>query len=136
MPMPWLRTALLPFSWLALFADVTRLRYTTPFGRSAEHPHYGENLPGDLPMVYAVSATEVAILLAILRPWAREPIWRRALVALLLFGPWSVAWIAMGMHTGSIVSAHVLWRLAITLGLVVTVLVSMIRRTYYRLTAA
>src|SRR5262245_61180102 len=136
MPMTLLRTALLPLSWVALFANMTWLRYMRPFGRSAEHPGYGENHPGDLPMAYAISATEVAILLAITRPWSRDPIWRRALAALLLFGPWTVVWIAAGMHAGSIESAHVLWRLAITLGLIVTVLVSMIRHAYYRVTAA
>jgi len=136
MSIRWFKTGLLPLSWLVLFAEMTWLRYMTPFGRSAEHPGYGENLPGVLPVEYGISMTEVAILLAIIRPWARGPIWRRALVALVLFGTWSVLSGLGYTHSGSIEHAHSTWRLEITLGLAVTVLVSLIRHAYYRVTTA
>jgi len=136
MPITWLKTGLLPLSWLVLFAEMTWLRYMTPFGRSPDHPGYGENFPGVLPVEYGISITEVAILLAILRPWTREPIWRRGLVALVLFGTWSVLGGLGYTHGGSIEHAHSTWRLVITLGLMVTVLASVVRHAYHRVTAA
>jgi len=73
----------------------------------------GANLSSNLFIELAIGAIEVAVLTAVLQPWLQGPIWRRALVALALFLPWLFFAFAIGMHAGSMSSAHTLWRLCI-----------------------
>ena len=86
---------------------------------------YGHNSEGSLWQMGILSAVELAILYAIVRPWSfRRSIGRLALAVALLV-PWALVSMVITMHAGSIVVIHFLWvssaLIALFIALVVTV---------------
>jgi hypothetical protein len=61
---------------------------------------------------------EIALLYAILRPWSYHRNWGRALVAALIFAPWTC--LVLIIPIPGVMTAHKLWLLAVTVGLLIT----------------
>jgi hypothetical protein len=121
-----LRNWLLPAAVLVLAAMLGRAALVDPIDEGRRHVM--ENWPGDLDVVACLAAAEVALLYVILRPWSYRRSVGRAVCAGALFLPWSVFYGGISMHGGSIIGAHVLWLLAVSVALFVTACVSTVSR--------
>jgi hypothetical protein len=75
---------------------------------------YGHNAPGSLELGLIVTLVELLIVWAILRPGSYRRSWGRAVIALVLLGPWLAASLLMTMHAGGIFVIHLLWVFALT----------------------
>lgn len=78
---------------------------------------YGTTYHGELQSILGVTAVELALSIAILRPWSYERSWGRALLTLLVFTPWILLWGALGLHAGPTTHAHTVWLLLYWIGL-------------------
>jgi hypothetical protein len=79
---------------------------------------YGMNWPGDLGGYLWNTAVEAGVLVLLLRPWSFRDSIGRLVLALLLFVPWALFSLVVGMHGGPISNAHELWLLLVCAGLV------------------
>jgi hypothetical protein len=84
---------------------------------NTEHPGYGENLPGEAVRTLILLTVEVLVLHGILRPHSYRHSWRRALLALAAFAPWTFLYFVAGQHAGLINTDHLLWLACIVVSL-------------------
>lgn len=89
-----------------------------PASFDATSYRYGMNWPGDLGRGLGNTAVEVAVLVLLLRPWSFRDSIGRLVLALVLFLPWALFNLVLGMHGGPISNAHELWLLLVCAGLV------------------
>ncbi|HET6765169.1 MAG TPA: hypothetical protein VFH27_15895 [Longimicrobiaceae bacterium] len=125
-----IRHWLLPAATLVL-AVLLFCAQQEPMGDPREH-RYGVNWPGDMRLVLIEAAVEIAALLILLRPWSYVHGAGRATAAFVVFLPWMMFSVAVGMHGGPIISAHDVWLMAITVGLFVLAFVSSQARWRWR----
>ena len=123
---PRYRNWLLPAAVLILAAMVGQAALDGPIDEGRRHVM--ENWPGDLDVVACLAAAEVAVLYVILHPWSYRRSVERAVGAGALFLSWSVFYGGISMHGGSIIGAHVLWLLAVSVALFATAFVSIAAR--------
>ena len=122
-----MRVALLPALWAATAFMMARDWAADPYDPSlVGTSSYGHNGEGALVDMLAMSAIELAVLVAILRPWSYDRSWGRALLAAALLLPWTAVSMMLSMHAGGIVLLHFMWLFLALVGLVVTFLVSAI----------
>ena len=89
-----------------------------PASFDATSYQYGMNWPGDLREDLWDTAVEAAVLVLLLRPWSFRDSIGRLVLALVLFLPWTLFNLLVGMHSGPIGNAHELWLLLVCAGLV------------------
>ncbi|GAC1351809.1 MAG: hypothetical protein NVSMB1_08440 [Polyangiales bacterium] len=113
----------LPMLWAVTALLMVRSHLADPFDPAvfADHP-YGHNRDGDLVSGLSVTLLELAVALAILRPWSCHRSWGRSVVALVGFLPWSAFSLLLCMHAGKIYSLHFLWLAGVVVTLVVCTL--------------
>ena len=110
---------------LLLLAAITMALIAWSYWRDPFDPalegtaRYGHNHEGALLQGIGVTAVELAVLVAILRPWSYHRSWQRALGALGLFFPWLLFSAMLTMHAGGVMMFHLLWLLVVTAALVV-----------------
>lgn len=128
-----IRIAALPVYWIVVVGLMTGDWVGDPY--PPERPYeraYGHNHDGALVDGIALASVELAVLLAILRPWSWDRSWGRTLVALALLLPWTSLLMMMSMHAGGVIVLHTLWlmTLVVALGcvLVYTVIAALVRR--------
>jgi hypothetical protein len=121
-----LRNWLLPAAALVLAAALVRAQGQGP--PDPGQSRYGTNWPGDLRLVLIEAAIELAVLLIILQPWSYARSAVRAVCACVVFLIWTFMALAVGMHGGPIIGAHILWLMLMTIGLMVLVCVSGVAR--------
>ena len=85
---------------------------------------YGHNQEGALFQGVLWSTMELAVLYVILRPWSFRASWGRALLASLLFLPWTAVSAMAVMHSGGIFVLHAFWLLVVSLSLIALALAS------------
>lgn len=122
-----MRVALLPALWAATASLMARDWADDPYNPAlTDTRRYGHNHEGALVDGLVITLIELAVLLAILRPWSYDRSWGRALVAVALLAPWALVSMVLSMHQGGVVVLHFAWIFAALVGLVVTFLVSAI----------
>lgn len=122
-----MRVALLPALWAATAWMMTRSWANDPYDPALEGTaRYGHNGEGALVVGLVITVIELAVLVAILRPWSYHRSWGRSLVAVALLGPWATISMTLSMHQGGIVIIHSIWIFVALIGLVVAFLVSAI----------
>ena len=97
-------------------------------GQPGDLPNW-HNRSGDLPFFLGLMSAELAVLLAVLRPWSYHHSWGRALSAALLITPWLFLGVVVLIHSGGIMVAHVLWLAVTWVALLATTVVSVVRST-------
>ena len=107
-----------------LAAMTLRALHRDPYVVDPRRRGNGQNWPGDLSTELWLGAAELLVLFLILRPWSYRRSWGRALVALVLFIPWTLFTAMLGMHAGSINGAHLVWRAGVALVLLCLALIS------------
>ena len=122
-----LRIAALPVFWVLTAGLMARDWARDPYVESRSRD-YGHNHEGALVDGLVFTLVELAVLVAILRPWSYERSWGRALVALALLVPWAGISMISTMHAGGIVVLHFMWIALLVLDVGVTFLVSAIAR--------
>jgi hypothetical protein len=85
---------------------------------------YGHTYASELAHVLRLTAAEIPVAAALLRPWNYRRSWGRALTAATLLAPWLLLRAGVGMHAGPATHAHTLWLALFWIGLVSTALVS------------
>src|SRR6185503_9781909 len=86
-----MRVALLPALWAAIALMMARDWSKDPYDPRLEGTdRYGHNGEGALGEILVLSLVELAVLLAILRPWSYDRSWGRSLVATVLLLPWAM----------------------------------------------
>ncbi len=85
---------------------------------------YGKTYMGELADILGLTAVEILVSAAILRPWSYRRSWGRSLTAAAVLAPWIVVRMAVGMHAGPTTRAHTLWLLLFLIGLIGTAIVS------------
>jgi hypothetical protein len=85
---------------------------------------YGTTYMGELADILGLTAVEVLVSAAILRPWSYRQSWGRALTAAAVLAPWLLVRVAVGMHAGPTTRAHTRWLLLFLIGLVIAAIVS------------
>jgi len=122
-----MRVALLPALWAATAWMMARDWASDPYDPVLSGTaRYGHNHEGALVDGLVLTLVELAVLVAILRPWSYDRSWGRSLVAVVLLAPWAFLSMVMSMHAGGIVVVHLMWILLALVGLVVVFLVSAI----------
>lgn len=99
--------------WLPLLAVLTagamiRGWINDPYSPTHDRD-YGHNHEGALVQGLCMLAIEIAIAVAILRPWSYCRSWGRALSLSLLLVPWTMLATVAAMHAGSVFTTHALW---------------------------
>jgi hypothetical protein len=135
------RVAALPLFWALTALLMARDWANDPYDPKLwGTDRYGHNHEGALVQGLSFTLVELAVLVAILRPWSYDRSWARALVAVVLLTPWMMLSMLMSMHQGGIVFLHFSWIFFLFVGLVVTFFVSAISafrsRTRSRFTSA
>ncbi len=111
--------------WLLLVALMIQDWVADPYNPGLRRPAtYGHNQDGALFQGMVQSTLEVAVLYGILRPWSFRASWGRALLALLLFLPWTAVSAMAVMHSGGIFVLHAFWLLVVSLSLIALALAS------------
>ena len=129
-----LRVAALPAFWLLTAVMMARDWWNDPYDPRLEGTDaYGHNSEDALANGLVLTFFELAILVAILRPWSYDRSWGRASIALALLLPWTLLWMLGAMHAGGVFGLHWMWLALLVVGLTVTVLVSLVS-TYRGLT--
>jgi len=82
------------------------------------------------------STMELAVLYVILRPWSFRASWGRALLASLLFLPWTGVCGMAVMHSGGFFVLHVFWLLVVSFSLIAVALASGLQALLRRKDAA
>jgi hypothetical protein len=118
------RFALIIAPWPILMGLAFRARMADAFDPSASA--FGTNWPGDVAHVALFGAVEVAVLIAIMRPWSYRRSWGRAALAAILFAAYGLFTLLVGMHAGSILGIHALWLLALGVSMAITAFVSVL----------
>jgi hypothetical protein len=108
----------------ALAATMLLALRRDPYVVDPERREYGQNWPGDLSTELWFGVAELLVLFLILRPWSYRRSWGRALLALVVFIPWTLFAAMLGMHAGSINGAHLVWRAGVVLVLLVLAAIS------------
>lgn len=122
-----MRVALLPALWAATALMMARDWAGDPYDPALEGTaRYGHNGDGALGFGLGLSAIELVVLVAILRPWSYDRSWGRSLVAVALLLPWTAMSMLLSMHQGGVVTLHFMWIFLALVGLVITFLVSAI----------
>lgn len=122
-----LRTAVLPAFWALTAVMMVRDWLDDPYDPQLEGTRrYGHNSEDALPNGLVLTLVELAILVAILRPWSYDRSWGRALGAVALLAPWTMLSMLMTMHAGGIAFVHFAWTFVVLVGLVVALVVSAI----------
>ncbi len=103
---------LMIYSWLTDPADPTLT------GTDA----YGHNSEGSMRQMGLLSATELLILYAIIRPWSFHRSVGRLVLAVALLIPWAITSMAISMHAGGIVAIHFLWVMSALVALFIALL--------------
>ena len=85
---------------------------------------FGTTYRGELATMLVFTAVEVAVFLAILRPWSYERSRARAVSGLLLLTPWIVLSSLVGMHSGPTTAMHGGWLMFFWAGLVGAAIIS------------
>ncbi len=115
----WCKTFGLLTSWLAtLLAMHLAFRLNPPASpdKMSEMAVMGhQNLPGELGRTVILSIVELVILVLLLRPWSREPLRPRLIVAIALLLFWIVLFGVATMQSGEISKVNLLWLLGIWL---------------------
>lgn len=89
---------------------------------------YGHNHDGALTQMAVWVLIELVVLYVVLGPGsARAQIWR-AVVALVIFVPWTLLSLALVMHAGGVVAVHGLWLLVVCVGLVAVLVTRIVAR--------
>lgn len=122
-----LRVAALPAFW-TLTAVMMALDWRADPHDPAlvDTDRYGHNHDGALGDGLVLTLIELAILVAILRPWSYDRSWGRALVAVILLLPWTTLSMMLSMHQGGVVVLHFAWLFLVLVGVFVAFLVSAI----------
>jgi len=97
---------------------------------------YGHNQEGALFQGVLWSTMELAVLYVILRPWSFRASWGRALLASLLFLPWTGVCGMAVMHSGGVFVLHVFWLLVVSFSLIAVALASGLQALLRRKDAA
>jgi hypothetical protein len=83
---------------------------------------YGHNYAGALGTGLLFVGIELAVLIAVLRPWSYCRSWVRSLGGLVLLVPWTLISLVLSMHSGGVILLHGMWLLllvvVLTVGLV------------------
>src|SRR5688572_6692398 len=115
-PITTLRVAFLPLLCLVVAGLMTRSWLNDPYDPTLEGTdRYGHNHEGALVDGLGITLVELAVLLAILRPWSYERSWGRAMVAVALLLPWTALSMFLTMHQGGIFVLHWLWLVVVVL---------------------
>jgi hypothetical protein len=85
---------------------------------------YGQSYSGELQSILTVTLAEIAISLAILRPWNYRRSWWRPLLLLVILTPWLLLWGVVGMHAGPTTHTHSLWLMLYWIGLLGAISIS------------
>jgi hypothetical protein len=132
-PIETLRVAFLPLLWLVVAGLMIRSWSNDPYDPTlVGTARYGHNHEGALVDGLEITLVELAVLLAILRPWSYARSWGRALVALALLLPWTALSMLLMMHQGGILVLHTLWLVVVVIlvaGALVRSLIASDRRT-------
>ncbi len=81
-----------------------------------------QNPDGALDTALVVMVAELAVLLVVVRPWTYRASAGRALLALAVFGPWTLWLFPQGMHAGGMFMLHLLGLIVLCVGLFVALL--------------
>jgi hypothetical protein len=114
---PWgISAALLCWFGLIVLLMVRAMRLDPgPTGLPGDLPNV-HNRTGDLSSILLQMSLELLVLTVILRPWSYYRSWGRALTALVLCIPWTLIFMALLIHAGSVMVLHVVWLIGILLG--------------------
>ena len=126
---PWI-ARLWPVVWFVVTLALMYINWQgDPFDPTlTDTRRYGHNHEGALPQMAALALAELAVLYLVLAPGsAVRSVWR-AVVALLMFAPWTLFSLFMTMHAGGIVGLHALWLLVVDLGIVVVLVARIVKR--------
>jgi hypothetical protein len=124
-----LRIAPLPLLWLTTVMLMARSWAGDPHDPALEGTdRYGHNHDGALADGVVFTVIELAVLLAILRPWSYDRSWGRSLAATVLLLPMTALSMLMSMHAGGIIGLHFTWLLLALVGEGIAFLVSAISR--------
>ena len=112
----WPRIAALLALWLASVACMVTDYVADPYdaGRTGTRAYF-HNHEGALAQGLGASAIELAVLLLILRPWCYRRSWRRAVLALTVFVPWTALCALSLMHAGGVFVFHAIWLTCVVL---------------------
>ena len=72
----------------------------------------------------AVTASEILVSVAVLRPWSYRRSWGRSLALAVVLAPWMLLWGGFGMHAGPTTHAHTLWLFFYWVGLLAAAVTS------------
>jgi hypothetical protein len=124
-----LRIAPLPLLWLTTVILMVRSWAGDPYDPALEGTdRYGHNHDGALTDGVVFTVIELAVLLAILRPWSYDRSWGRSLVATMLLLPVTAFSMLMSMHAGGIIALHFTWLFLALVGVAIAFLVSAISK--------
>jgi hypothetical protein len=120
-----IRVALLPALWVATASMMVHDWASDPYDPVLTGTdRYGHNHESALVDGLVGTLIELAVLIAILRPWSYDRSWGRSLVAAALLAPWTAISMVLSMHQGGIVALHFMWVFFALVGVFVAFLVS------------
>jgi peptidoglycan/LPS O-acetylase OafA/YrhL len=94
-----------------------------PTGLPGDLPNL-HNRPGDLAHNLCLTAGELLMAVALLRPWSYDRSWGRAIATVALFLPWTFLNVAFLIHSGGIMATHAVFLVVVLLSAVVLTAVS------------
>lgn len=114
-------TSLSRSSWIAailVWAIVAAIYIHAGFQPDHGRPRLFDGIEPPYPIravsvLCVVSAIEIAMVCAMVRPWRSHRRWRRLLLTTVLMLAWSVYWVLIAMHQPPAQGAHLLWLLAL-----------------------
>ena len=111
--------------WLAGVALMIRSYVANPVDPSLRGAaRYGTTYAGELRFILAVTASEILVSVAVLRPWSYRRSWGRSLALAAVLAPWMLLWGGFGMHAGPTTHAHTLWLFFYWVGLLAAAVTS------------
>jgi len=113
--------------WGLFFTLILRDYFAYPYDSSQP---YGQNTPGTLPIILTLMGVELVVLIAILRPQSYAESWRRMVLALLIFAPWTMLSFIATMHAGGIITLHTLWLLVLSASLLLLGFISVLTNLF------
>jgi hypothetical protein len=134
---PVRRGRLVPYLWMAAAAVALVVMLVQAWTGGPFDPAGRErmaNYPGDLRTFLVRGVVELLVLALVLRVWSYRHAPGRAALALVLWLPWAALNSVACMHCGPVGGAHALWLLGVGLGLLVTLIVSLVARVRSRRT--
>jgi hypothetical protein len=87
-----------------------------PTGLPGDLPNW-HNSPCDLTAFLVMTLLEPVVVAGLLRPWSYDRSWRRASRAFMIPLPWTLLFLLMLMHSGSVMVWHVTWLVGLILGI-------------------